>query len=507
VVIVLFLSDAAAANEMRVEPRTLRAGQMTTITITLEGDFAAADRVNVPLINLTIAGEPWVATEFAWINGRTTRRKVFRYRARANGPGQARVGPVILTAADGQSDTLPAVVLQVEADRVASSNDAERVLADLLAAGREPLFVIARADRTRVFAGEPVIVTWTLYNASTIQQWNVARIPKLTDFWTEELERDHASERVYVGNQLLQSMTVRRVALFPLRSGRITIEGLTVEAAVLERVRRGPFSMFEGNVVETAYTSAPLVLDVDPVPPGPKVDAVGTYTLTCSAPSQPAGGPVSMLVTLAGTGNVRAAAAPHFDGPVAGRVQVEGGLVNVDASGPALTMTRQWQYLIFPSETGRLPIPAVAMTIFDPAARHRRELRCAASALDVTAAAAASTGAGTEPAAAQSPSWRWLAVAAASLLVTALTARSAIRRIRMTRRVKRITHSATPAEIRARLEQEVDATRLPHDPGPAGDAWRSLMSLLDAAERGRAMGEDADREIRARVRDLLAALR
>src|SRR5262245_59319981 len=103
------LPSSALANDLLVDPKTLQMNDLTTITVSLEGNFASADAVNIPLDNLALVGEPSVSSEFAWINGDVVRRKVFRYRARPLLPGAARVGPIVLTWRDAKLEVLALV--------------------------------------------------------------------------------------------------------------------------------------------------------------------------------------------------------------------------------------------------------------------------------------------------------------------------------------------------------------------------------------------------------------
>ena len=505
--VVWLLAIPAAANDLIVDTRTLQSNDLVTITVSLEGAFASLDAVDIPLHNLRIAGEPSVSSEFAWINGQVVRRKVFRYRARPLEAGAAQVGPVVLTAPDGQRDLLPAIALQVLPDRASGSNDAEVVLRELVSTGRDPLFVVAEADKRSVFVGEPILVTWWLYNAASVQQWHVVALPKLVDFWSEERPRNEQPERVYVGDTIMQRMPVRRVTLFPLRSGTLRIGGLSIEAAIMRRIRRGPFSMYEGELVETTFTSAPLEVEVKPLPPGAPVDAVGDLSLICTTPVQRNNGPVVINVTLTGIGNVRAATAPRFDGEVAGRVQVEEGEVTVSRDEAAFGMARQWRYLIFPAASAPLQVPALTMRVFDPAAGARRELRCGLSFVNaVMASGPEAPAAATAAETAFAPAvWRWGAAAAALFAIALLAVPRIRRELQLRRAVREIVEDATPAEIRARVEARLAVDV--REQSDRGDAYRALRSLLDAAERDRDIAVDAEDEIARRVRDLLTARR
>ena len=504
--LVFLLAFTARANDLTVDVRTLQMNDLATITVSLEGSFAENDFVEIPLQNLAFVGEPWVSSEFAWINGVVVRRKVFRYRVRPMAPGSARVGPVELNAEDGQVQRLNAVTLQVLADRASASNDEEVVLRELQASGREPFFVVAEIDKTSVYVGQPVVITWVMYNAATVQQWQVVSVPKLEDFWIEELAREETMERLYLGDTMVQRMPIRRVALFPLRSGRLRIEGMTAEAAMLRRTRSGPFGLFEGDMVEASFTSAPITLDVRPLPEGPPVDAVGELTLACDAPLQRGSGPVILRVALQGLGNVRAAEPPRFERGVPGTLQIEGGQVTVSRDATKAEMVRRWDYLIFPAGSGSIEIPALTMNVFVPSAGVRRELRCASTLLDVVAAKTpeAPRDPAPQPPTPRRVPWQWLA-AGAALLVALLAALPRMRReLALRRAAREIVRDATPAEIRARMESRVTFDL--REASDRGDAWRALRSLLDAAERERDIAVGAEEEIVRRVREVLRTL-
>ncbi|HEX6159856.1 MAG TPA: BatD family protein, partial [Thermoanaerobaculia bacterium] len=331
----ILLTASALANDLIVEPRNVRMNETVTIIVSLEGDAARAESVTVPLRNLNIIGEPSVSSEYAWINGETIRRKVFRYTARPTAAGAGAVGPLKIG-----SETFGPIPVLIAADRVSGSNDAAVVLRELRATGREAFFVIAEIDRTTAFVGEQIVVTWVLYNAASVQQWQVVAMPRLEEFWSEEIDvRSIMPEGIAIGDHTLQRVPIRRVALYPLRSGRLRLGGMTVEASILRRIRGGPFSMFEGSMVDTHFTSAPIEIDAMPIPDGPRVDATGALSLECSEPSQRNGGPVVVQVALAGRGNIRASAPPRFDGPLEARLQVTGGRT---VMGESVAMTRRW---------------------------------------------------------------------------------------------------------------------------------------------------------------------
>ena len=499
----------SSANELTVDKRTLLLTDSLTITLTLTDSFAALDGVKIPLQNLVLDGEPSSSTQFEWVNGKTFRRKVLRYVAHARSAGAALIGPVALRAPDGQVETLAPLAIQVLPDAAAGSNDPDKVMRELIATRREPVFLVAEADRSSVYAGEEVVVTFTMYSATSVQQWGIGGLPPLADFWTEELDvRAEQPRQAGIGGQIAQKLVVRRIALFPLRSGTLSVEPMVINAAVMRRVNTfDPFAIFEGALVEVRARSAPLQIDVRPLPPGPPVDVVGDVTLQCFAPVQANGGPVSIDVVLAGRANLRAAAPPQFAQPLEGSMQISERPLTVQRTREEARMSRRWRYLIFPAANGAMVIPPLVATALTPDGA-RQELRCEQRVLMVKEArspkpAPLTPRAKRTEAARQALPW---AGAVALALVALAVAVPPLQRGRRARREARGLIRETPAETRAAIEawlveQEVDPASLLREASDRGDAWRAVRSLLAALEHERM--ETSPRELRRRVRELV----
>jgi hypothetical protein len=507
----LLLAPSIFANDLSVDHRTLQLDESVTIVVSLEGSFAEVDNVNVPVQNLVITGRPLVSSQFSWINGTMTRRKIFRFSAKPKGPGAALVGPLVVQGSDGQTETLAPVSLQVMPDLTAGSNDPQAVLRELLATRRDPIFVVAEADRNEAFAGGEIVVTWTIYNATHVEQWQIVDLPKLEDFWTEELDvRNEPQQEVILGDNIVQRVRIRRVALFPLRSGTLTVGSLGIEAVILRRMDTG-FGLFEGSNFELTRRSAPLTFEVHPLPPGPPVDAVGDVTLTCGKPQQRGGGPVTMVVTMRGRANLRAARPPRWESVVDGSVQIGDRPMTVERTHEAASMTRTWSYSIFPARAGRLTVPPLIANILTSAGA-RQQLRCEGSVLDVSAVLPP-----TEPPPATEaartvrtlrPYLPWLLGSVLLLLLVGLSIPRLQRFGRMRREVRALTHDRTPVEVLEAVHallasRHLVPLALMNESSERGDAYRALRSLVDAADR---RVEIAPSEIADRVRELVRVM-
>jgi len=506
-IVAVLVAGAAAASSLTVDKRVVALDDAITITITLDDAFAEADVSSLPLANLALDGGPSVANSFEWINGQSSRRKVLRWSAHPLAPGNALVGPIVVHGAGGQVETLRQISIEVLPDRAMQLTDPAAILHELLATGRDPIFIVAEADRKEVFAGEELVVTWTLYNGASVEQYGLADIPKLGDFWTEELDvRNEQPQQISLGGTVVQRVPIRRVALFPLRSGTLEIPPLAINGAIMRRVRGAadPFGMFEGTVVEVHRRSPSLMIVARPIPPGPPVAAVGEIAMVCSTPLQQNGGPVVVDVTMNGRANLRAAPPPRFAKAIDGSVQIVEGKLSVDRTREDATMTRRWRYLLFPAARGMFAVPPLTATILTPAGA-RRELRCDERLLPVERAV-------EEPPRVPPPSRNVagavrdarvpITIACALLLAVAFAAPRVQRaaRIRAESRKIALGDELLPSLDAWIAERGVDPHQLVREPSDRGDAYRALRSLLDErVGAGRA-------EVRRRVRDVVAAL-
>jgi hypothetical protein len=510
--ILMFTAIPAKANELSVDRSTVQMDETVTIVVSLDGEFATADSLTVPVRNLVINGQPSVSSQYALTDTGSSRHKIFRFVAQPLAPGAALVGPLVVVDGKGHSETLPPVPVQILPEAGGGSNDPLTILRALRVARRDPVFVIVTTDHDNVLPGEPVIVTWTIFSATSVQRLQISDLPKLGDFWIEELDvRNEHPEQTLVGDDVVARLLIRRAVLYPVRSGTLLIPPLSISAGVMHQLSDG-FGGYEGELAVITRRSTPLTLTVRPMPAGPPVDVVGDVTIRCSKPVQRSGGPVTFDAVLSGRANLRAAPSPRMGQGLAGTLQVgEAGLtVEPHETG---TMTRRWRYLIFPEAAGSITIPSVSTRILLPSGE-RKEIRCEAVSLAVSSASVPDAR-GSAAAARPSANTRrsllpWLAGGAALVLLLLI----AIPRWRRARQLRSSTRSLIGGRSPAVVREAVDAMLSSRGISPltlfeqsseSGDAYRALRSLLDAMERQRL--NVSELEIEDRVRELLQSLR
>jgi hypothetical protein len=506
----LLLATSLSANELTVDRRTIQLDETLQITVKLTGSFADGNVVDVPVKNLTVDGRASTSSSFTFDNGRVSKAKVFVFIARPLASGPALVGPLVVDDNRGNMETLAPVAVQVLPDVLSGSGDPLRVLRELKATGRDPVFLLAEADRTAAWVGEEIIVTWYLYAGVSAEDFGIDQAPKLPDFWSETMTVKEPSQPLTLDGTFLHKVPIRRVALFPLRSGRLPIGVLHTRIATVKRTS-DPSALvpFEGNVVELRQRSQVVEVDVRPLPEG-TYDAIGELVLQCGAPSQKGIGPVLLEVQLSGRGNLRAAKPPHFASPVAGDFEIADAGVTVEREVRPLTMTRRWRILIFPARDGMLAIPPLVTTLFNPATGSPQELRCGGSAFAAKAVDRPTPAATPAVEQAREQRRRFWPRLAAALLIAALLLPAIWwwhRARRKRAAIDRLLGDADPRGVRLRVDAHIGRPEvLLQERSARGDAYRAVRSLLDDLEHERYVEGDPVKEMRRRLEDLLEAL-
>jgi len=250
----------------------------------------------------------------------------------------------------------------------------------------------AAVDNEHPYVGQQV--TWSLWLVAkgSVSSIDKLELPKSDGFWTEEIEAPQqlVGETRLIDGVQMQVYLLRKRALFPLRAGKTAIEPAEVE------VISGMGMLFSRASVKRS--SQPINLDVQPLPPGAPVGFdpgnIGQWSLSASAEplAVTVGQPVTFHLSASGRGNLRDLALPklpaipglrEYDATTTDKTNIDHGR----AGG-----TRLVEQLLVPERTGELEIPALALDVFDPAAREYKTLKTQALRLTVAAGSGAQGG-------------------------------------------------------------------------------------------------------------------
>lgn len=240
--------------------------------------------------------------------------------------------------------------------------------ADIRAESGQIPFIRTEVTNTEPYAGEEVLLTYTLCFTGEGPRVSDASNPSLKGLWAEELDpgRFVKSRTVIISGVPCRSALIRQFKLAPLKSGRYVIDGYRLNCLMPETS--------PAQESKTLTLTAPaVVLQAkklpEPVPEGFS-GAVGTFSFTLDAEPATlrAGEPVTLTATVKGRGNLPSIIIPLPDiSPSVHRGSAVTSLY-LDKDTPLSSGSHRSRVTLYPEEPGTLVIPEVRLISFDPSA-------------------------------------------------------------------------------------------------------------------------------------------
>lgn len=358
---------------------TVGAGEQFEVSFTVSAsDVSGAKNFKPPILTpFTVLSGPNQSTNMQFVNGQMSGSVSFTYYLYTRQTGKFTIAPATI---EYKGTTLKSQPLQIE---VAQSKPQ--------AQGKEPdntqdvannLYIRALADRQRVRQGEPVTVTYKLYTRLQVSGYDIAKAPVYQGFWAEEVEqpKQPVVTTEAVDGKQFRVATIRKTALFPTQSGKLTISPLEVRCAFQLASRKktaDPFDSFFNDpffsrtqTVEQDLKSNPLSVSVDPLPGSPPAGFTGavghfSFTATVDKKEVKTGDPITLKLIISGAGNVKLLTPPKpelpadfeaYDPKISEEVTRDGGVIRGNKTA---------EYLIIPRNAGDRAIEPIAFSYFD----------------------------------------------------------------------------------------------------------------------------------------------
>jgi hypothetical protein len=383
-----FSGRASAASQPSIEAQvtsdTIGLGEQTTFSVVIQN--AEGGQLTQPNFGDLLVGEPQRSQQSSIMimNGQTqtTTSVVYTWNVEAPREGKYKIGPARLVLRGQTIESRPVEITcsGQAAPRPAPRSRRPMSLFDPFDSpddfsgfappkhGDSDIFLRAVADKTEVFLGEQVTLSIYAYASSPISTVQNMSVPKLDGFWAEDVETPTqlAGERRMVNNVPYNVYMLRKRALFPIRSGELTVDSF--EADIVQGI-----PMFFGAAPDAVKRkSQPLKLTVKPLPVGApstfETSNVGSYQLSAQASptTTQLGQPIQLKVVLDGIGNIRNVQVPKPQLPDGLKTYDPTVTEKVRTSGGRFGGSRTIEWVVIPNRTGDFTLPSIEVPLFDP---------------------------------------------------------------------------------------------------------------------------------------------
>jgi len=326
-------------------------------------------------------GGPNQSTSVQIINGKVSGNVTYSYVLQPKAVGEFLIGSAQVNYNGKQYETKP---LKIKVVKGGASAKAQKNGSDSNADIAKNLFIRAFVDKRKAYVGEQVTLTYKLYTRLNISSPQISKLPSYNGFWAEELETENRINfdiEMYNG-QRFRSAVIKKVALFPTKSGDLKITPFELNIPVQIRKRRtSSNSVFDEffndsffgrtETVDFTAKSNSVKIQVLPLPeagkPASFSGAVGAFNFTSSIDKTDVktNESVTISFTANGTGNIKLLELPKIKLPPGFEEYDPKQTENIKRISK-VSGVKKVEYLFVPRVPGKKKIPEVEFSFFNP---------------------------------------------------------------------------------------------------------------------------------------------
>lgn len=313
-----------------------------------------------------------------WVNGKASFSKTYSYILAPNAKGTFTINQATVEI-DGQTYKTTPIKIQVT-DAVDKPSTEQS--ADQIADGK--VHLVAEVSKGNPYLNEATTVVYKLYFSSDINISNFEPLdnPKYNNFWSQDIpiQRFKAEDATYQG-KVYRSVVLKRVVLYPQKSGKLEIEPLALKIYIdVPTNRRDFFGSRVYTSTSKTVTAGKRTIDVKPLPtagrPADFTGAVGQFdfNLITNKKELKAGESLEAKLEVKGNGNLKLFNIPKLSVPSSLEVYDPEHKENVNTDLSGMHGTISDDYTIVPQYKGKYPIPGMSFSYFDPEAKKYKTL-------------------------------------------------------------------------------------------------------------------------------------
>jgi len=366
----------AITFEMKLSKEKLGINERLRVDFTMNKD---GDNFNPPdFQGFKVLMGPSQSISSSYINGVRGFSKTYSYTLAPTARGQFTIKQSTIVI-DGK--TYKSLPKKIEVTAAVDKPSEQMTVDDVT---DESLHLVAEVSKASPYLNEALSVVYKLYVAPSISVSNYQPLdnPKYNNFWSQDIPvtRLSAENGTYKGKPY-RYVILKRVVLYPQKSGKLEIEPLSLEVTVDVPTTKRDF--FGGRIysqTNKTVSAGRRTINVKALPEKGKPvsfsGAVGNFnfSVTTSKTVLNASESLQAKVEVSGKGNLKLFQLPEPNLP--GSLEVYDPefeeSVRTTLSGSQGKVSNN--YTIVPSFKGKYPIPSISFTYFDPNAETYKTL-------------------------------------------------------------------------------------------------------------------------------------
>lgn len=353
--------------EAKVSKTTLGVNERLRVDFAMNGD---GDNFTPPAFDgFRVVGGPSQQVSQSWVNGRSSFQKSYSYFLLPLQKGSLVIRQATVEINGQIYKTNPIKVNVTNAvDLPKDPNNAPQVSAN------DAIHLVAEVSKVNPYVNEPITVVYKLYFGNiNIKNQRALNTPKYNDFWSQNIEiKQITTEQGTYNGQPSNVAVLKKVVLYPQKSGKLEIEPLTIDFDLQLPTNRRDFFGRPYLVDDNKrVTAGAKVINVKPLPekgkPADFSGAVGKFNfkVTPTKTNVKNGESLDLKVAVSGTGNLKL-----FDIPkpvVPNSLEMYDPVHKENVNTPLSGMNGEISdtYTIITQFKGKYPIKPMSFSYFD----------------------------------------------------------------------------------------------------------------------------------------------
>ncbi len=371
--------------ELTVDKTTVKQNERFKVYFTFDGgDRSSMKGYRPPRFkNFRVLSGPNQSSSMSIINGSVSSTITYSYILVAPNLGEFTINSASLQF-NGKNYKTNSVKIKVvkNTSKNKASRNSNQAMSD--AELKENVFIRAVTNKRNVVKGEQVTVTYKLYTKLNISSPQISKLPQYKGFWAKELE---TGSNIQFGTEMYKgvryrSATLKKVALFPTKSGKLTVTPFELEIPVIVRRKaqrsNDPFDSFfndsffgRSETIQFLATSNKVNINVSPLPakgkPKSFAGAVGEFNFKASLDKSEvkANDAITLKLEVTGKGNIELIDLPDVELPPGFEKYDPKSSKSIKNKG-TISGRKTEEYLIVPRVPGVKEITPLKFSYYNP---------------------------------------------------------------------------------------------------------------------------------------------
>ena len=363
-----YAQNNAVIFEANLSKNKLGVNERLRVVFTMNKD---GDNFNPPSFkNFKVIAGPTQQISSSFLNGKRSYSKSYTYVVQPLQKGSFEIGQASIEI---QGETYKTITQKVEVTAAVENPNAPKSAASI---AEESLFLVAEVSNTNPYENQGFFVRYKLYIDPQVNVTNFRPIdnPSYPNFWNQEIPiNQYTTEETTYKGKRFRAVILKRVVLYPQKSGKLEIEPFALDVSVdVPTSRRDFFGRPMYASANKVLTAGKRSINVKALPTAGKPDSftggVGDFDFSIEAnrTQLDASESLQIEVKITGNGNLKLMQLPDLQLPSSLEVYEPEFNENILTNLGGMKGDISKSYTVVPSYKGSYPVQEIAFSYFNP---------------------------------------------------------------------------------------------------------------------------------------------